>query len=80
WDRDTEYLSAFLATLAISRARGAYPALADWAKKTRLNPLSGVGPWRDDTIVKEAQERVSRFAAAAVENAAKLLHGETTRA
>ena len=42
WDANTDYLSAFLAMLANERARAAYPALASWAKETRLNPLGGI--------------------------------------
>ncbi|MCD6732863.1 MAG: hypothetical protein LT103_04620, partial [Burkholderiaceae bacterium] len=73
WDVNADYLSAFLATLANERARAAYPALANWAKDTRLNPLGGIGLHRDAPGVVEARERIKRFAAAAVGNLPKLL-------
>ena len=63
---------AFLAGLANERARAAYPALASWAKDTRLNPLGGIGRHRDDPKVIEARERIKRFGAAAAGNLAKL--------
>ena len=47
WDANADYLSAFLATLANERARAAYPALANWAKETRLNPRGGIALHRD---------------------------------
>src|SRR5690606_24681196 len=47
WDVNPDYLSAFLATLANERARAAYPALASWAKDTRLNPLGAMALHRD---------------------------------
>jgi hypothetical protein len=72
WDRDTDYLSAFLATLANSHGRAAYPAIADWAKRTRLNALGEIGLYRDDPVVKDAQERVGRFAGAVAQNLVKL--------
>ena len=72
WDRDTDYLSAFLATLANSHGRAAYPAIADWAKRTRLNALGEIGLYRDDPVVKDAQERVGRFASAVAQNLVKL--------
>jgi hypothetical protein len=73
WDVNTDYLTAFLATLANERARAAYPALASWAKETRLNPLGGMGLHRDVPSVVEARERIKRFGAAAVGNLSKLL-------
>lgn len=73
WDVNADYLSAFLATLANERARAAYPALASWAKDSRLNPLGGIGLHRDAPSVVEARERVKRFGAAAVNNLPKLL-------
>ena len=57
---------------ANERARAAYPALASWAKDTRLNPLGGIGRHRDDPKVTEARERIKRFGAAAAGNLAKL--------
>jgi hypothetical protein len=73
WESGTGYLRAFLAGLANERARAAYPALASWAKDTRLNPLGGMGRHRDDPRVIEARERIKRFGAAAAGNLAKLI-------
>lgn len=73
WDRNADYLSAFLATLTNGRARAAHPALANWAKSTRLNPMSGVAQWRDDPKMKESQARIARSVEAAAGNLAKLL-------
>jgi hypothetical protein len=73
WDANSDYLSAFLATLANERARSAYPAVATWAKETRLNPFGGIAHYRDVPSVTEARERIKRFGAAAVSNLARLL-------
>jgi hypothetical protein len=72
WDVNSDYPSAFLAGLANERARAAYPALASWAKDTRLNPLGGIGGHRDDPRMIEARERIKRFGAAAAGNLVKL--------
>jgi len=72
WDANADYLSAFLAGLANERARAAHPALASWAKDTRLNPLGAIGRHRDAAIVVEARERIKRFGAAAAGNLLKL--------
>jgi hypothetical protein len=73
WDRNTDYLSAFLATLAHDRARAAHPALAAWAKATRVNPTSGLAAYRDAPHVLETRDRIKEFGAAAASNLAKLL-------
>lgn len=73
WDRDTDYVSAFLALLAGDRARAEYPALAAWAKDTRLNPLAGLGRHRDHPTVIATRDRIKQVAPAAVANAARLL-------
>ena len=77
WDANADYLSAFLATLANERARAVHPALASWAKDTRLNPLGGIAPFRDDPIVIDARDRIKLFGAAAVGNLVKLLRQST---
>ena len=77
WDANTDYLSAFLATLANERARAAHPALASWAKATRLNPLSEIELYRDAPTVIDARERIKRFGAAAAGNLVKLLRANT---
>jgi hypothetical protein len=73
WDTGKDYLRAFLAGLANERARAAHPALAAWAKDTRLNPLGGIGQHRDAPAVVEGRERIKRFGAAAAGNLVKLL-------
>jgi hypothetical protein len=72
-DVPTDYLSAYLALLRAERARAAYPAVAAWAKDTRLNPLAGMGRHREDPVVAQAVTAIKRFGAAASENVAKLL-------
>ena len=73
WDANVDYLSAFLATLANEQARAAHPALASWAKDTRLNPRGGIALHRDEPNVIDARERIKRVGAAAVSNLVKLL-------
>lgn len=79
WDTNTDYLSAFLATLANEPARAAYPALASWAKDTRLNPLGGIGRYRDVPSVVEGRERIKRFGAAAAGNLVKFIRTGSAR-
>ena len=78
WDADTDYLSAFLAGLVNQRAQAAYPALASWAKTTRLNPLAGMERHRDAPSVMDAGERIKRFAAVAAGNLLQLLKANVT--
>jgi hypothetical protein len=73
WDRDEDYLTAFLAMLTGNRSRAAHPVLARWTKATRLNPLSGLASHANDPHVSEAHERIGRFAPTAVANLGKLL-------
>lgn len=73
WDVNTDYLSAFLASLANGNARDAYPELANWAKNTRLNPLCGIKRYRDRPSVVDAHERIKRSGMAAVGNLVKLV-------
>jgi hypothetical protein len=73
WDKDTDYLSAFLANLGHEQKRAAHPALASWARKTRLNPLSGIALHRDSRDVMDTGERIKRFRAAAADNLGRLL-------
>jgi hypothetical protein len=77
WDAKADYLGAFLAGLANERARAAYPALATWARDTRLNPLGGIARHRDAPVVTEARERIKRFGATAASNLAKLLRASS---
>jgi hypothetical protein len=80
WDTNTDYLSGFLATLANERARMSYPALASWAKETRLNPFGGIEHFRDAPDVVDARGRIKRFAMSAVGNLAQLGKSNTGRA
>ncbi|CAD6519081.1 hypothetical protein LMG27952_01101 [Paraburkholderia hiiakae] len=73
WDENADYLSAFLSTLAHERARLAWPALAGWAKETRLNPFGAIGHYRDAPDVIDARERIKHHAATAAGNLARLL-------
>lgn len=73
WDANPDYLTAFMANLALERARAAYPTLAHWAKQTRLNPLGGISLHRDNPGVVDTRERIKRFGAAAASNVARLL-------
>lgn len=79
WDQTEDYLSAFLASLTSNRARAAHPAVAGWARTTRLNPLSGISLIRDDPAVKESQERITRCGSAAAANLTKLIGASTAR-
>ena len=72
WDRNVDYLTAFLATLVGDRARAAHPAVTAWSKATRLNPVSGIAAYRSDPRVIEARERIKQFGAAAAMNLQKL--------
>jgi hypothetical protein len=73
WETNVEYLSAFLAGLVNDRARQAHPALASWAKSTRLNPFGEIARYHDDRNVIEARERIKSFGPAAASNLVKLL-------
>jgi hypothetical protein len=72
WDRNEDYLSAFLATMVGDRARAAHPAIASWSKATRLNPVNGISSYRSDPRVIEARERIKRFGLPAAMNLQKL--------
>ena len=74
WDTGADYLRAYLALLAGERSRAAHPALAAWARQTRLNPLAGLaGPLRDHPTAVAARERMRQHAAAAAGNLMKLV-------
>ncbi|HSV36985.1 MAG TPA: NAD(P)-binding protein [Ramlibacter sp.] len=73
WDTNADYLRVFLATMAGEQARGAHPALAAWAKQTRLHPFGALGEHRDHPTVVATRERIKQFAAGAVGNIGKLL-------
>lgn len=77
WDVNTDYLSAYLATMTNERALAAYPTLARWTKDTRLNPLGGIELYRNSPSVIDARERVKRFGFSAASNLVKLLEAST---
>lgn len=73
WDSNEDYLSTFLANMAHDRARAAYPALANWAKTSRLNPLGEIGRHSDNPSVIEARELIKRYGAEAAGKLVTLL-------
>lgn len=73
WDANKDYLTAFLANMANERARAAHPALAAWAKGSRLNPLGEIGRYGDHPSVIEARDRIKRCGAAAAGNLVSLV-------
>lgn len=68
WDSNEDYLTAFLANMVNERACAAHPALAGWAKASRLNPLGEIGRHSDHPSVIETRERIKRYGAAAAGN------------
>jgi hypothetical protein len=73
WDRNGDFLTAFLATMGLMTAIAAHPALASWNKASRLNPISGVTRHKDDPSVIASRERIKRFGLPAAMNLQKLL-------
>ncbi len=73
WDEPRDYLSSYLALMAHERARGAHPAVAAWAKATRLNPISGLGVHREHPLVAQTAHDLKQYGAAAAGNLVKLL-------
>jgi hypothetical protein len=73
WDSKEDYLSTFLAGMAHDRARAAFPALANWAKTSRLNPFGEIGRYSEDPLVIEARELIKRYGAEAAGRLVKLL-------
>jgi hypothetical protein len=73
WDTPRDYLSAYLALMAHDRARAAHPTIYAWAQTTRLNPLAGLGAYREHPLVAQAKEEIKRYGAAAGTNLVALL-------
>jgi hypothetical protein len=73
WDKNADYLVAYLAAMVHDPSRAAHPAVAAWARETRLNPLGAMGQFREHPTVAEARERIKRYGAAAAGNVTKLL-------
>jgi hypothetical protein len=65
WEQDSDYLRAFLATLAHDRARAAWPELAEIARGSRLNPMVHMGQYQELPGVVADRERMRQFGAAA---------------
>jgi len=72
WDQCADYLGAYMALLANERARANHPALAAWARESRLNPLGRLGEYRDHPLVVETRGRLRELGQAAVENVSRL--------
>lgn len=72
WEQNVDYLTAYMARLSSERARGAYPALASWARESRLNALGRIGDSNHPTVV-ETRGLLKRVGPAAIENMSKLL-------
>lgn len=77
WDDPGDYLTAYMALLASERARAAYPALAAWARNSRLNPMRHLGEYGDHPTVVETRSLMKEVGAAAVENVPRLLAART---
>ena len=73
WDEPADYLRTYLAAMVHDRVQAAHPAVAAWAKATRLNPLSGLGAHRDHPVVVQTRDTIKQFGAAAAGNLVKLL-------
>ena len=67
WDSNGDYVTAFLVGTANARSRAAHPALATWAKRSRLNPLGEGDRYSDHPTVIAARDRIKRYGPAAVE-------------
>ena len=61
------------ALLASERTRAAHPALAAWARESRLNPLSRLGEYGSHPTVVETRGLLKRVGAAAMENVSRLV-------
>jgi hypothetical protein len=73
WDDSGDYLTAYMALLASERARAAHPALATWARDSRLNPLGRLGEYSNHPTVVETRGLLKKVGATAMENVAKLV-------
>src|SRR5262249_19103354 len=78
WEEDADYLTAFLALLALMNAISDHPALASWNNASRLNPMSGILAHKDDPRVVASRERVKRSGPSAAVNLQKLLSKRTS--
>jgi hypothetical protein len=76
WDRNEDYLGAFLAMMSFATASAAHPTLHGWIKASRLNPTSALASYKADPRVVAAREKIKRFALPAAMNLRKLVHGD----
>ena len=73
WDHPGDYLKAYMALLAGERSRAAHPALAAWARDSRLNSLARLGEFSNHPTVVETRVLLKKVGAVAIENVARLL-------
>ena len=73
WDKDVDYLTGFLRTMAVDRGAQAHPTLAKWMRTTRLNPASGLPGCADHPTVLDARTRIKQAAPRAAANLQKLV-------
>lgn len=73
WDSDLDFFSSYRALLMAEHARNAHPAVAEWARNSRLNPMSRIGEHQSNPTVTQTRERIKRFGMAAAGNLAKLV-------
>jgi NAD(P)-binding Rossmann-like domain len=72
-DQPGDYLKDYMALLAGERARAAHPALAAWARGSRLNAFARLGEYNDHPTVVETRSLLKRVGARAVGNVARLM-------
>lgn len=51
--------------MANEQVRAAHPALAGWARTSRLSPLGNIGQHSNQPAVIEAREKIKQYGAAA---------------
>jgi hypothetical protein len=72
WDENEDYLTAFLATMALTSTISAHPKLASWSKTSRLNPTGGMAAHKEDPRVVASRARIKQFGLPAAMNLQKL--------
>lgn len=73
WEKNADYLSSYMARVAGERARSTHPALAGWARESRLNALGRLGEYSKHPSVVATGGLLKAVATAAVENVSRLL-------
>jgi len=76
WDAPVDYLRAYLALLGAERNRAGVPALAAWARQTRLNPLGRLGEYREHPTAVATRGQIRQFGPAAPQALVRLLSAE----